>query len=379
MKEIALTGFIQILFFSLLILTKKQKETKDYFLVVFLLFVGAELIYRYLLYIIPESENQWLILFDIFYWALFGPFTLLYILSTTGKIQRISRRHLLHFIPLLFGLFGVKDIFFGNTHYSSFVEYYINSTGLTKMALYFWEFSSPVYILYSLFILIKHKKSVKNYFSDITGRDIKWLTILLTGFVIYLFASYIIWVIEDIFLYEIKINALDILPAVLTVYVFFIGFYGFKQSGVLFDLTEKSNRKLGSADNKYIKSGLNNTERLMLATRLIEVMETKKPYLENDLNINELAEMLNTNFHKLSQVINESFHRNFYDFINMYRVEEIKRLLNLPESKNYTIISVAYDCGFSSKSSFYNAFKKNTNLTPGEYIKRINSLSSSVA
>jgi AraC-like DNA-binding protein len=81
--------------------------------------------------------------------------------------------------------------------------------------------------------------------------------------------------------------------------------------------------------------------------------------------------MLNTNFHRLSQVINESFHQNFYDFINTYRIEESKiRLIN-PESDKYKIISIAYDSGFSSKSSFYNAFRKNTGITPGEYLKKM--------
>jgi len=76
MREIALIGFVQTLFFSLLIATKRKRETKDYLLIIFLLFVGAELIYRYLIKTITESDNKWLALFDISYWALFGPITL---------------------------------------------------------------------------------------------------------------------------------------------------------------------------------------------------------------------------------------------------------------------------------------------------------------
>ena len=72
-------------------------------------------------------------------------------------------------------------------------------------------------------------------------------------------------------------------------------------------------------------------------------------------------------------MINESFHQNFYDFVNTYRIKESKRLLKDPESEKYKIISIAYDSGFSSKSSFYKAFKKSTGITPGEYLNKVKS------
>jgi AraC-like DNA-binding protein len=107
-------------------------------------------------------------------------------------------------------------------------------------------------------------------------------------------------------------------------------------------------------------------------------MEQEKTFLECDLNIGDLASMLNTTFHKLSQVINESFSQNFYDYINSYRIKEVKKRMKSPESDPYTIMSLAYDCGFSSKSSFYNAFKKNTGITPGEFLKRVKEIRSKV-
>ena len=382
MREIALIGFVQTLFFSLLIITKKKRETKDYLLVVFLLFVGAELIYRFLLQTIPESDNKWMTLFDIAYWALFGPVTLMYILFTINEVKKFGTVHLLHLIPLLIGLYAIKNYFFGNVEYISFIEYFNESTGITKVALYCWEFISPVYLIYSLYLLIIHKKSVRNYFSDILRRDLKWLTMLISGFVIYLLVAYTIWFIEDIFIVNINFNSLEILPAILTFYVFFMGYYGYKQTGIFFDYPVIKMRLMHkhyrNKDGKYIKSGLSEVERKKIIIRLREVMETEKPYRGNDLNINILSNMLDTSLHKLSQVINESFHQNFYDFINTYRVEESKQLLKNLETQKYTIISIAYDCGFSSKSSFYNAFNKNTGITPGEYLKKMRSLQSTV-
>ncbi|HUS86046.1 MAG TPA: helix-turn-helix domain-containing protein [Bacteroidales bacterium] len=382
MSEVALIGFVQTLFFSFLIATKKKKEIKDYLLVVFLLFAGAELIYRYLIKTIPESDNKWLTLFDISYWALFGPVTLMYILYSINKVKKFRYLQLMHLIPLLTGLFAIKNYFFGNVAYNSFIEYFNESKGITKAELFCWEFTSPVYIVYSLYLLIIHKKSAKNYFSDISAKDFTWLYWLVAGFVIYMIVSYIVWFSQDVLHVEIKFNYLEILPAILTIYVFFIGYWGYKQAGIFFDYPVSERRlkqkRSGDEDCKYGKSGLSDVERMELINRLKEVMEAEKPYLENDLNINVLARMLNTTFHKLSQVINDSFHKNFYDFINTYRIKESKRLLKNPENDKYTIISIAYICGFSSKSSFYNAFRKNTGVTPGEYLKNIKSLRSTV-
>ncbi|OGL45124.1 MAG: hypothetical protein A2161_10680 [Candidatus Schekmanbacteria bacterium RBG_13_48_7] len=289
---------------------------------------------------------------------------------------------MLHLIPLLIGLFAIKNFFFTNIAYDSFIEYFIESSGITKVELYCWEFISPAYISYSLYILINHKKTVKSYFSDISGKDFKWLIILISAFVIYLLVSYTIWFIVDVIHVSINFRFLDILPAILTIYVFFMGYYGYRQPGIFFNPPVSESRlefeSFGDSDEKYEKSGLSDVERKELINKLKELMETEKPYLENNLNINELAKVLKTTFHKLSQVINESFHQNFYDFINSYRIKESKQLLKNPNNEKYTIISIAYICGFSSKSSFYNAFRKNTGITPGEYLKKIKSLQSTV-
>ncbi len=376
MREIALIGFAQTLFFSLLIGTKREKETKDYLLIIFLLFVGAELIYRYLLYIIPESDNKWLTLFDISYWALFGPITLMYIYFTINKIKKFDFVHILHLIPLFISLYAIKNYYFGNIEYISFIEYFNGSTGSARIALYFWEFCSPIYIVYSLYILIKHKRSIKNYFSEISKNDLKWLLLLLSGFTLYLLISYVVMFNKVLFDIQINFNSLGILPFILTAYVFIIGYFGYKQTGVFFDYPDMGNeiqhKPNNKTDEKYKKSGLSEVERDELIIRLNKVMETEKPYIEDNININVLAKMLDTSFYKLSQVINESFKQNFYSFINTHRIEESKHLLNNPENEKFTIISIAYDCGFSSKSSFYNAFKQNTGITPKEYLKQQN-------
>ena len=100
-------------------------------------------------------------------------------------------------------------------------------------------------------------------------------------------------------------------------------------------------------------------------------MEKHKPYLENNLNLRGLAQELDVNANYLSQVINEQHGKNFFEFINSYRVNELKEMMNDPTNRQFTLLSMAFDCGFNSKTTFNTAFKRITGLTPSQYLKKV--------
>ena len=103
------------------------------------------------------------------------------------------------------------------------------------------------------------------------------------------------------------------------------------------------------------------------ADKITQYMNTAKPYLDADLTLPGLAIMLQIPPHHLSRVINEKFGINFFDFINQYRIEEVKSKIVNPEFDNLTLLGIAFDCGFNTKSAFNRVFKKMTGLTPSEY------------
>lgn len=104
-----------------------------------------------------------------------------------------------------------------------------------------------------------------------------------------------------------------------------------------------------------------------LKISLASLMKKEKPYLNSKLTLQDLAEMLHVNIHTLSRVINEGYQKNFFDFINEYRIDEFKRLVNIDQYKNYTFLAVAMEVGFSSKTTFNRSFKKSTGKTPREF------------
>ena len=121
--------------------------------------------------------------------------------------------------------------------------------------------------------------------------------------------------------------------------------------------------------NKYETSSFKQSELIQIKEKLIQLMATQKPYLNPSLSLSDLAKKLSVPHRELSQVINESFNQNFYDFINKYRIAECKRLMNNSSDQKKTIIEIAYEVGFNSKSTFNKAFKKHTGLTPKEFKK----------
>ncbi|MFD2568952.1 helix-turn-helix domain-containing protein [Pseudotenacibaculum haliotis] len=122
---------------------------------------------------------------------------------------------------------------------------------------------------------------------------------------------------------------------------------------------------------KYQKSGLTNNFSEELKANLLALLHEEKVFKQNDISLDILAEQLDTTRHNISQVINEHFDMNFFHLINKYRIEEAKMILKNDHNRNLHIIDVAYDVGFNNKVTFNKAFKAETNMTPTEYIQRV--------
>lgn len=120
---------------------------------------------------------------------------------------------------------------------------------------------------------------------------------------------------------------------------------------------------------KYNRSTLKNEQHQTLLNELLELMESKKVFLQNDLSLDDLAKQLNTNRTYISQIINDNFNTNFSNFVNDYRVKEAKEIFLHSSHKYLTIEAIAQKVGFNSKSSFNTAFKKFTGLTPSNFME----------
>lgn len=120
-----------------------------------------------------------------------------------------------------------------------------------------------------------------------------------------------------------------------------------------------------NSHEKYKKSGLTHEEALTIREKIQNAFEVEKIYRNNTMGLDELSEHIQENRYKVSQVINTYLAKNFYSFLNEYRINEAKQLL--VTDPNLSVKAVMYEVGFNSKNSFYNAFKKITGHCPNNY------------
>ncbi len=119
---------------------------------------------------------------------------------------------------------------------------------------------------------------------------------------------------------------------------------------------------------KYQKSGIEEADLIKYEDKIVKYMKKSKPYLNAELSLEDLAKQTGIPKHHLTQTLNNKIEKSFYQFINEYRIEEAKQKLK-NEKEEVSMLSLAFDVGFNSKSSFNNNFKKLTGHTPSSYKK----------
>lgn len=127
--------------------------------------------------------------------------------------------------------------------------------------------------------------------------------------------------------------------------------------------SEQDHRPAG----KYARSGLSEEQLEMCKTKLNDLMEQDRVYLDPSLTLPKLSTIMNCPVNHLSQVINAGFGMSFFDYLNSYRINEAKKMLVDPGDRPPAILTVAFDVGFNSNSAFYSAFKRSCGQTPAQY------------
>jgi len=122
---------------------------------------------------------------------------------------------------------------------------------------------------------------------------------------------------------------------------------------------------------KYDLTGIENSE---IVRRLKEVMDSEKLYLEADLKYSDVASKLGISVRSLSRALNEEMRLTFNDFVNSYRVTEVKKLM-VQNHEIENILTIALNAGFSGKSTFNRVFKQHTGVTPSEFIRDLSNIS----
>ena len=367
---IFIAGGTLAFFFEFLLLGKKPKSLSDKILTFWMFIIGLHLFLYYFHFKGIDFKYPHLLGIEIPLPLIHGPLLFLYTGSLTGYFLKWKIKYLLHFLPVI--------IF-----YCYYFDFFI-STGQEKIEFVkeislkpdiFFPFVFPAiilsgfsYIFLTFLLFRRHRRNILNNLSNANKENnLHWLRNLLIGLLV-------IWlvVIFDNFVLDSSLTDPVIYVSV-SLFVAFIGFFGLRQGNIFMNLPNGSlpEELTVEEQQRYSKSGLKEERAAEIKQLLGKLMEEKKLFLDENISLPQLAEMLNIHPNYLSQVINERFQKNFYDFINSYRVEEFKRIVALEKNKNKTFFALALDCGFNSKASFNNSFKKITGTTPSEFVKSL--------
>jgi len=370
-------GFVITFFLAFLLLSKSRKTIADKILFFWLLIIGFHLFLFNLFYNKSDFEYPYLLGLNIPLPLFHGPFLYLYTKAITNQLKN-WKINLLHFSPAIISYLALFDFFKLSGKEKSLIMENQGSEfeNILNMILIAILCSGIIYVFLSIQATRKHKKNFINQFSTNEKINLSWL-------------NYLVYGIGISWLFVIYGND-EILFTVVVLFVIFIGYFGINQLGIftntdLLKLETKSSFYTYSdptlnsysiedkvqKNQKYEKSGLKEETAMEIHKVLCQKMENEKWFTNSELTLVELAQNLDIFPNKLSQVINTYEGKNFHDYINSKRVELFLKLVENPENRKYTILSLAFDCGFNSKSSFNKHFKKITNQTPSVYINSL--------
>ena len=385
---ILLSSFLAF-FLSILVLFKKKRSYSDNLLFVWLLFIALHTALEYF-QLFNSGHNYpfpWLIGITFSFPAIHPIIIFLYILSYIRPGYGNSGA-LWHLVPVVIINLVLLKTFYLKTGPQKIIIYNNALLGIgyddkpLELSTYLVMCITIGYLIACFWFLQKHIRNVRNQFSTLEGKDLRWLRRLLYSAAIILLISIIFEFSTNYF--NITSQNIDntIIYFSLTAGLFYLGLSGIRQTDIFVDNVpfevEATNTLAIEAENRELANGeiridSDDIDRKKF-DRLIRYMEEKKPYLDCTLNLNALAKQLGFTPHILSYLVNEFGGKNFFDFVNSYRIEEFKLKAGQPGSHNYTLLSIAYDCGFNSKATFNRVFRAYTGQTPSDYFHKIQSL-----
>ena len=297
------------------------------------------------------------------------PLIFFYVKALVNSKFDFKAKDWLHFVPFLISQTYAFIVYFTVFKTNILVEKDTIAKGfkfddIKNLEEYLLLISLGIYLFYGYREIKNYKTWLNNTTSDNTFPDFGWLKNIFRIFIIIGLFSLINHSLDIFFDFKNKtVLHWDLLILFIAVLTYYLGLRGYLQPNYTFN-------KGDIIVQKQKASSLSNAAYIDTVENLEKAMEEDKIFLNPKLTINELSVILNVPERLLSQTINQHFKISFRDYINNYRLKEVKSKLNDSSYSNMSILGIALDCGFNSEASFYRIFKKNTGISPKEFIQK---------
>lgn len=378
---------LAVIIFSTNLLFLRSFERQTYLpLAMCLLAIGVIICRPTLAVFAPQLQPVFLIL-SLPALLLIGPTFWFYVQGLTQQTPwQFSQKSIHHLVPFSIGaLIALTALLLpAEIRYALLVEgnetilettstalrYFIYGLLITTFALVLgWVIQSSFYFYKIVQRLNSYRHHLKDLFSSTESKEIRWLSWLLLAIGIVWTATAINIVLDNLFS-PFQWNA--VLTASITfVMIWSIAIWGLRQKPGFEELynNDTSDPLVHNevAATKYQRSALDQQQASQIAEKIEKAMLEHRLYLDSSLTLQKLAKSASTSPNYISQTLNETLGMNFFDYVNKYRIRAAQHHL---EHTNSTVLDIAMTVGFNSKSSFYTAFKKETQQTPSQYRKR---------
>jgi AraC-like DNA-binding protein len=298
---------------------------------------------------------------------LFGPLFYFYVKVLTDRTLVLRFRDLLHTLPFLIFVAAMTPFYLSSSD-AKVAEIERTRIFVTEPAFLIVATIQVVHVFAYMIavrtMLKQYDQKIRNTKSSLERINLRWLR---TGTTLYLVVFAFIQLLITLQAFGVPTVELyhTSIPLIVTAIIYGLGYMGLRQPEIFSPAEEMA------AGKKYERSTLTPELVREYAARVKGYVETEKPYLDCELTLPGLADRVGIPAYQLSQVINESLGANFFDFINAYRIEEAKRLFKDPSKSAYTILAIAEEAGFNSKSAFNSSFKRFTGQTPSEFREKL--------
>jgi AraC-like DNA-binding protein len=368
-EPILYIGISQSFFAGLLIATKKPYNTANRLMAAWLFLICTELIFALINITVIEMYSFPFITFT------YGPLLLLYTKFMSDPARKFNWFALSHFTPFLI-FFVISVIFRSEPLVRDLRSFFTPDKMMPLRMIYSVSFflSITIYSILTFIEIRRHQDNLKNYVSFTSQKvTLNWLKILSISFYA---ANFILFVLGGINIIGdiIPFDPYFVIFGFITLFSIVYSFYGIKQPVIFGEVVRQDNNNKKEKE-KYLKSGLKDSQAEKYLKKIIDYMESHKPYLDGDLTIHDFSKQTGISRHHITQVLNEKYKRNFFTFVNEYRIKEVMERFSDPKYNNYTILAIALDAGFNSKTTFNSFFKGQTGLTPSAFRLKMTGIS----
>ncbi len=296
-------------------------------------------------------------------YLLIGPFVYTYIRRLLFDKNGNYRLSYYHYLPALLYL-GFCLVHMYNFHSITDLKSYFNTLLFWNDTIFFVSITAYLFQSYRLLNYYKKKEVQELSFHQTI---VKYTEITLICLIVYMF-FWLLGIVER-FVVKLPIDIgmiWDISCLIFCIQIYIVGFYNLKHPEVFKIRFPSKKEKIPKR-----KNGLDENEIRKIQNLVDVFFQERKGYRRSELSLSILAKEIHTTTNKLSWVLNNIYEKTFYELVNEYRIEEFAQRINEDAHKEFTLVSIAYEVGFNSKSTFYRAFKEVTKITPSDYIKQV--------